>query len=187
MKRLLTLILLSCAYIVIHAQTLNVATYNIRNDNRGDSIAGNGWRQRCPVIAEMILFHDFDIFGTQEGKYNQLEDLKRSLPGYNYIGIGRDDGQHGGEFSAIFYKTGRFKLISKGDFWMSTITDRPNKGWDAALPRICSWGEFKEIKSGLKFLFFNLHMDHIGVEARRESAKLVYAKVREMAGKCLLF
>ncbi len=183
MKRLLFLFLLPCVCMALYAQTLNVATYNLRNDNKGDSIAGNGWRQRCPVIAELILFHDFDIFGTQEGKYNQLEDLKRLLPGYDYIGAGRDDGKQGGEHSAIFYKTGRFKLLGKGDFWMSTVTDRPNKGWDAALPRICSWGEFKETKSGLRFLFFNLHMDHVGVEARRESARLVLAKIREMAGK----
>ncbi len=65
---------------------------------------------------------------------------------------------------------------------MSTITDRPNKGWDAALPRICSWGEFKENKTGFRFFFFNLHMDHIGVQARAESAKLVLAKVKELAG-----
>ena len=183
MKRLIFLILLFGAYISIHAQILNVATYNIRNDNRGDVAAGNGWQQRCPVIAGQVLFHDFDIFGTQEGKYNQLEDLKKALPNYDYIGIGRDDGLQGGEFSAIFYKTSRFKLLRKGDFWMSTVTDRPNKGWDAALPRICSWGEFKEMKSGLTFLLLNLHMDHIGVEARRESAKLVLVKAREMAGK----
>ena len=183
MKRLLFFILLFGAFISIHAQTLNIATYNIRYDNRGDVASGNGWQQRFPVIAGQILFHDFDIFGTQEGLYSQLEDLKNSLPGYDFIGVGRDDGLQRGEHSAIFYKTDRFKLLRKGDFWMSTITDHPNKGWDAAFPRICSWGEFKEIKSGLKFLLFNLHMDHIGVEARRESAKLILAKVRETGGK----
>jgi endonuclease/exonuclease/phosphatase family metal-dependent hydrolase len=31
------------------------------------------------------------------------------------------------------------------------------------------------------FYFFNLHMDHVGVVARREAAKLVVAKVREIA------
>jgi endonuclease/exonuclease/phosphatase family metal-dependent hydrolase len=175
--------LLCCANYVIYAQTMNVATYNLRNDNRSDSIAGNGWGQRCQIIVGLIQFHDFDIFGTQEGKYNQLEDLKQSLPGYDYFGVGRDDGKQGGEFTAIYYKTGRFTLLRNGDFWMSTITDRPNKGWDAALPRICSWGEFKENKTGLSFLFFNLHMDHIGIEARRESAKLILSKIQEMAGK----
>jgi endonuclease/exonuclease/phosphatase family metal-dependent hydrolase len=182
MKNLLFFICLLAISLSIHGQTMNVATYNIRYDNSGDVATGNGWQQRCPIIAGQILFHDFDIFGTQEGKHNQLVDLKRELPGYDYIGIGRDDGLQGGEFSAIFYKTERFKLLQKGDFWMSTVTDRPNKGWDAALPRICSWGEFEETVSGLRFMFFNLHMDHVGVEARREGAKLVLTKIREMGG-----
>ena len=161
-------------------KTMNIATYNIRYDNRGDSVAGNGWLQRCSVIAGQILFHDFDIFGTQEGLHHQLEDLKRMLPGYDYFGVGRDDGQQAGEYAAVFYKTSKFEVLSNGDFWMSTITDRPNRGWDAALPRICTWGEFREINTGFRFMCFNLHMDHRGVEARRESCKLILEKIREM-------
>jgi endonuclease/exonuclease/phosphatase family metal-dependent hydrolase len=110
-----------------------------------------------------------------------LNNLCDSLPGYKWIGIGRDDGKQAGEHSAIFYKANKFKILKQGNFWLSTITDRPNKGWDAVLPRICTWAEFEEIKTGFKFYFFNLHMDHIGVVARRESAKLVLSKIKEMA------
>lgn len=167
----------------VTGQRINVATYNMRNDNnKEDSLHGNGWGQRFPVIASMIRFHDFDIFGTQECLYHQLVNIKDSLPGFDFIGIGRDDGKQGGEHSAIFYKTGRFQLLRHGDFWLSTITDKPNKGWDAVLPRICSWGEFKDRSTGFVFYFFNLHMDHVGVVARAESAKLVLAKVKEIAG-----
>jgi endonuclease/exonuclease/phosphatase family metal-dependent hydrolase len=162
------------------AQQFNIGTYNLRNNNHEDSVHGNGWGQRLPVIAGLIRFHEFDLFGTQEGKYPMLEGLRDSLPGYTYIGIGRDDGQHAGEYSAIFYKTDKFKLLEKGNFWLSTITDRPNKGWDAVLPRICSWGKFKEIRTGFVFYMFNLHMDHIGVKARAESAKLILAKIKEL-------
>ncbi|MEO5998956.1 MAG: endonuclease/exonuclease/phosphatase family protein [Chitinophagaceae bacterium] len=167
---------------LLFAQKLIVATYNVRYDNRGDSVAGNGWKQRCPIIADLIRFHDFDIFGTQEAKFNQLQDIQELLKGYARIGIGRDDGKEAGEFSAIFYKTEKFKLLKHGDFWMSTITDKPNKSWDAALPRICSWGQFQDIKTKHTFYFFNLHMDHIGVVARRESAKLVLDTIKKMAG-----
>ena len=156
-----------------------VATFNIRNANGGDSISGNGWGQRYPYIAQMVQFHGFEIFGTQEGKYHQLQDLKAAMPGYDYIGVGRDDGKQAGEFSAIFYKTDRFEVLEHGDFWLSPETDHPNKGWDAALPRICTWGKFKEKNSGFEFIYFNLHMDHIGVQARSESAKLILQKVKE--------
>ena len=183
MKKLIVLLFLITATATFtKAQQLNIGTYNLRYANAGDSTAGNGWGQRFPEAAKLILFQDLDIFGTQEAKYHQLTQLTDSLPGYAWIGHGRDDGQHGGEHSAIFYKKDKFKLIKTGDFWMSTVTDRPNKGWDAALPRICTWAQFREAKTGFTFYFFNLHMDHIGVVARRESAKLVLQKIKQMAG-----
>ncbi|GAA4088764.1 endonuclease/exonuclease/phosphatase family protein [Mucilaginibacter panaciglaebae] len=160
---------------------LNIGTYNLRNDNKQDSLKGNGWGDRYPVICKIVQFNDLDIFGTQEGKHNMLENMVDSLPGYKYIGIGRDDGKTKGEYSAIFYKTTRFKILKQGNFWLSTITDRPNKGWDAVLPRICTWAQFQDIKTGFKFYFFNLHMDHVGVVARKESAHLVLKKIKEMA------
>ncbi len=163
--------------------TFTVASYNLRNANGSDSLHGNGWGQRYPVIAKMVQYHDFDIFGTQECFLHQLKDMKEALPGYDYIGVGRDDGKDRGEHSAIFYRTDKFDLVEKGDFWLSETPDVPSKGWDAVLPRICSWGHFKCKDTGFEFLFFNLHMDHIGVVARRESAKLVISKIKEMCGK----
>lgn len=167
----------------VNGQTLNVATYNLRNANGEDSVAGNGWGKRFPVIGDMVQFYDWDIWGTQEGKSWQLTDLLSVLPDYGYIGIGRDDGKKAGEFSAIFYKKSRFELLKSGDFWLSKVTDRPNKGWDAVLPRICTWGLFKEKKSGKIFYFYNLHMDHIGTVARSESSKLILAKIKEAGVK----
>lgn len=162
------------------SSTLTVASYNLRNANRGDSLAGNGWGQRCPVIAQIVRYHGFEIFGTQEGFLHQLEDLKRELTGYEYIGVGRDDGHDAGEHSAIFYRTDLFDLLDKGDFWLSETPDVPSKGWDAVLPRICSWGHFRCKDTGHEFLFFNLHMDHIGKQARVESALLVQQKMDEL-------
>ena len=162
--------------------TLQVGTYNIRNDNRGDSLKGNGWGQRLPIIAQQILFHDLEIFGTQEGKIRQLEGMKALLPGYEYIGVGRDDGKQAGEHSAIFYKTEVFELLDHGDFWLSPTPDVPSKGWDAALNRICTWGHFRVKATKQELYYMSLHMDHIGVQARMESAKLVVEKIKEICG-----
>lgn len=160
--------------------SFTVATYNLRNANGYDSVQGNGWGQRYPVIAQMVQYHDFDIFGTQECFIHQLTDMKKALPGYDYIGVGRDDGKQQGEHSAIFYRTDKFDVIEKGDFWLSDTPDVPSIGWDAVLPRICSWGHFKCKDTGFEFLFFNLHMDHIGKKARVESAFLVQKKMKEL-------
>ena len=188
--RLLKLLLVSATAAILtvscgisrRVTTLQVGSYNIRYENRGDSLRGNGWGQRLPIIAQQILFHDLEIFGTQEGKYNQLEQLKASLPGYEYIGAGRDDGIHAGEHSAIFYNTNRFELLDHGDFWLSPTPDVPSKGWDAALNRVCTWGHFKVKDTKKELYYLSLHMDHIGVQARQESAKLVVQKIRELCG-----
>ena len=182
-KRSLFIVSLIFVFATGQAQQLNVATFNLRYKNGGDERKGNGWDQRMPVIADLIRFHDFDIFGTQEGLQEQLQGLSGILTDYSYIGVGRDNGKEKGEHAAIFYKKNQFRLLKSGNFWLSEKTDRPNRGWDAALPRICSWGEFEHIASGRKFYFFNTHFDHVGVTARRESAKLILKKVKELAGE----
>lgn len=184
MKKLICLFsVIFCFAFTLQAESMVVATYNLRYANADDSLNGNGWGQRYPYIARLVQFHGFDIFGTQEGKFQQLQDLKIAMVGYDYIGVGRDDGKQAGEHSAIFYRTGKFEVLDQGNFWLSTVTDRPNKGWDAALPRICTWGKFRDKQTGFTFLFFNLHMDHIGVQARAESAKLILQKIREFPEK----
>ena len=160
--------------------SFTVASYNLRNANAGDSANGNGWGQRYPIIAQIAQYHEFDIFGTQECFLHQLKDMEKALPKYAYIGVGRDDGKDQGEHSAIFYRKDKFEVMDKGDFWLSETPEVPSKGWDAVLPRICSWGHFKCIDTGFEFLFFNLHMDHIGKQARVESAYLVQEKMKEI-------
>ncbi|MCU4163633.1 endonuclease/exonuclease/phosphatase family protein [Carboxylicivirga caseinilyticus] len=163
--------------------SLTVATFNIRYKNQSDSINGNGWFQRAPVICDMIHYNDFDVFGAQEVLHTQLNDMLDRLPEYSFVGVGRDDGKTAGEYAPIFYKRSKLTLINSGHFWLSEVTDKPNRGWDAALPRICTWAQFIITDSNQDFWCFNLHMDHIGVEARKESAKLVLKKIEEMCGK----
>ena len=166
----------------VDAQTINVATYNLRNDNnKEDRARGDGWQQRLPFVGGLIRFHGFDIFGTQEGLHHQLEDLKAQLPDFDYTGRGRDDGKQAGEYSAIFYDTKKFKVLDHGDFWLSTDTEKPNKGWDAVLPRICSWAKLEVLSTGKPLYFFNVHFDHVGKLARIESAKFILKKVKELS------
>lgn len=172
------------AIAALQAQPLYVGEFNIRNDNAKDAAAGNGWATRCPVVCDILKVESFDIFGTQEVLHNQLEDMLAALPDYDYIGVGRNDGKTGGEYAAIFYKSDRIKCLSSGNFWLSETPEViGSKGWDAKYPRICTWGQFKDLKSGKKFWMFNLHMDHRGVEARKQSALLVMERIRTMCVK----
>lgn len=171
----------------MQAQRLYVASYNIRYLNPDDSVSGDPWRQRCPVVCGQINFESPDIFGAQEVLHPQLVDMLAALDGYDYIGVGREDGRQKGEYAAIFYKKDRIRLLESGHFWLNESTTEPRLGWDAACVRICTWGKFAPVSSPEgqgkvpTFYFFNLHMDHVGVVARRESARLVVRKIKEIA------
>ena len=181
---ILLLVILSalqlCYVAAASARTLTVGSYNIRYSNRHDSIRGDGWQQRCPRLCAQLRWERPDIFGAQEVLHSQLQDMLTALPGYKYIGVGRDDGAQAGEYAAIFYDTLRIELLDEGHFWLNETPDRPAKGWDAACVRICTWGHFRDCESGIDFYFLNLHMDHVGVVARREAAKLVMQRITLM-------
>ena len=178
-KLLLCLLLFGCC--ALEAQQVTVASYNIRNKNASDSLNGNVWQVRSEVICQQINTEEPIVFGTQEVLYTQLLDMLTLLDNYDYIGVGREDGKQGGEYSAIFYKKDKLKKLDEGWFWLSTTPDKPSKGWDAACTRICTWGKFQHRQTNKVFFFFNLHMDHVGIVARRESAKLVIEKIKQLA------
>ena len=183
--RLITFIAVVMAATVLTASPadsarFNVATYNIRQLNADDDARGDSWQRRRQVVTDLIRFHDFDIFGTQEGFRSQPDDLHDALPGYGFIGRGRDDGDKAGEHSAIFYRKDLFELVDHGDFWLSENPEVPGLGWDAACVRICTWGHFRHQPTGREFLMFNLHMDHVGTVARRESARLIRDKIIQL-------
>lgn len=179
-KRLLLVFIVLVSVLSIAAQELTVGSYNIRYQNSDDSICGNGWVARCAPICNQIKWERPDIFGVQEALNGQLKDMSALLPAYRWTGVGRDDGKTHGEYAAIFYNSQRIELLEEGHFWLNDTPDRPVLGWDAACVRICSWGHFRIKDSGRDFYFMNLHMDHVGVKARRESAKLVMQRITEM-------
>ena len=173
---------LALAMLQLSAQML-VGSYNIRYKNGGDSVKGNVWDKRCQVLCDQVNFMSPDIFGAQEVLHGQLLDMLARLDGYDYIGVGRDDGKTSGEYAAIFYRTDRLRLLDQGNFWLSETPERPGLGWDAACVRVCSWGKFAR-QTGTDddaFYFFNLHMDHVGVVARREAARLIVSQVAAIA------
>lgn len=163
---------------------LIVASYNIRLNTPNDGV--NAWPNRKEHVQALILYHEFDIFGTQEGFIGQLNDLLE-MKEYAYTGAGRDDGKQQGEHSAIFYRKDRFRLLGNGDFWFSETPEKPSFGWEAKHRRICSWGKFEDKETGEIFFVFNSHFDHQATEARRQSGILLVDRIREIAGKETVF
>jgi endonuclease/exonuclease/phosphatase family metal-dependent hydrolase len=181
MKKLTVLFALFTMSFSSSAQELNVMTFNIRLNTSSDGL--DAWPYRKDKVASQILFHDVQLLGVQEALHDQMMDLKDHLPGFNYVGVGRDDGKEKGEYSAIFYDTSRLQLLTSQTFWLSeTPTVAGSKSWDAAITRIVTWAKFKDLKTQKIFFAFNTHFDHMGKVARRESAKIILDKVREITG-----
>jgi endonuclease/exonuclease/phosphatase family metal-dependent hydrolase len=162
-----------------HSDFLRVMTYNIRFDNPADG--ENQWVFRKDRVTALIDYHEPDLLGVQEALLNQVTDLHVALPAFTWYGAGREDGQELGEFSAIFYRKSRFNLLDKGTFWLSPTPDKPTKGWDADVIRVCSWVNLEDKETGKTFFHFNTHLDHMGRQAREECSRLLREKTTRIA------
>ena len=183
MKRISVFLAFIVTVLCVTAQSLSIGSYNIRYANSNDAKNGNAWEERSPRITSLVNYEAWDVVGMQEVLHKQLEDLRQGLKEYDYVGVGRNDGATKGEFAPIFYKKSRIKCLEKGTFWLSETPEKVgSKGWDAALPRICTWAHLEDKTTKWKFWVFNLHLDHAGHAARVQSARLVLQKIAEMCG-----
>ena len=164
------------------AQNLKLVTYNIRLDLESDG--ENKWSNRKDFWASQINFYEPDVFGIQEALPHQVTDIASALPGYSYVGIGRD-GIGKGESSNIFFKKDRFKMVQEKTFWLSETPEKISKGWDAALNRVCTYVLLKDNKTKKSFWVFNAHLDHIGEFARTNAIQLILSKIKEVNTKKL--
>jgi endonuclease/exonuclease/phosphatase family metal-dependent hydrolase len=172
------IIFLLFADVCVSGQTIKIMTYNIRYDNPQDGV--NAWPSRKDKVFDLLKKYDPDILGIQEALQHQISDIIVALPGYAFIGVGRDDGKAKGEYSAILYKKSKFSIIDQNTFWLSLTPGVPgSKSWDAAITRVATWAKIKDEKSGKEFLVLNTHFDHIGKEARKNSAEILRQRSTE--------
>lgn len=178
---LLFILLAVIALPVFCQDQIKVMSYNIRLDVAADG--ENRWDARKDKVASLINYYEPDFMGGQEVQHHQLQYLLQNLTGYAFTGVGRDDGKEAGEYSCIFYKKDKFRLLTEGTFWLSPTPEKPSKGWDAAYNRVCSYGLFQNKKTKQKFWIFNTHLDHVGKEARLKGVQLIMEKMAQLNTK----
>lgn len=159
---------------------IRVMSYNVRFDNPGDG--ADSWAHRRTRVAHVIRTGDPDLLGVQESLLGQIRDLEAELPGYSWIGVGREGGDRG-EFCAILFKTSRVRILEHGTFWLSSSPDEVGSiGWDASLPRIATWALVRDVRSGSTSFAVNTHVDHKGRRAQIESARMLVREVDDRSG-----
>ena len=175
---LIPLLAFSCKNARKEAETLPVMSFNVRYGTAkdGDHI----WENRRDAACAMILDQRPAVFGVQEALDFQLTYFEEHCPGYKSVGVGREDGIHEGEHMSVFYDTERIELKEWGTYWLSETPFQPSKGWDAACRRTATWTLLKDKKTDREFYFVNTHLDHVGVEARRNGLLLLVERIGAM-------
>lgn len=159
-------------------ESLLVMSYNVRNSHAKDG--DNDWEHRKSATKAMLDAVNPDIFGVQEAYEDQVNYITESCPRYVSFGVGRDNGVDEGERMAIFYNTDVIEMIKGGTYWLSETPDEPSYGWDAACRRTATWALMRDKDSDRFFYYVNTHLDHKGVEARRNGLALIVNKIGEM-------
>ncbi len=167
------------------ASDVRVMSFNIRYGTAQDG--DNHWEKRKEFLIKTIKAFDPDLLGTQETLSFQRDFIAEKLPGYDVLGVGRDDGRERGEMTALYFKRSRFEKIDGGHFWLSQTPEQPgSKSWDSSLPRMVTWVKLRDRRqpNAKPIMFFNTHFDHRGTEARTESARLLRRRVAELIKSC---
>lgn len=164
------------------SRDVRVMSFNIRFGTANDG--ENRWPLRQDFVVETIRAFDPDLLGTQETLADQRDFLGEKLSEYDFVGVGRDDGQVAGEMMAIYWKRDRFEKLAVGHFWLSETPEVVgSRSWDTSLPRMVTWVKLRDRRQpeAPPIAWFNTHFDHRGQEARLESARLIRRKALELA------
>jgi endonuclease/exonuclease/phosphatase family metal-dependent hydrolase len=168
-------LVLTAAALAAAPEPLTVMSFNIRYGTADDG--PNRWELRRGSLIDLLKRHDPDVLGVQEALHFQLDEMLAALPEYRMVGVGRADGGHGGEYSAILYRASRLSAQRANTFWFSDTPDviRSNT-WGNAIERICTWALFDD-KLGRPFYVFNLHLDHVSQPSREKSVELLLNRI----------
>jgi endonuclease/exonuclease/phosphatase family metal-dependent hydrolase len=162
------------------ADTLRIMTMNVRYPAEGDG--PNVWEKRRDLMVETIRKYRPDVIGTQELFQHQGDYLVAQLPEYVWFGLSRR-GDHTDEHMGVFFLRDRFELTGSGNYWLSETPEKPgSSSWNMSLPRMVTWGEFRDRLSQRRFRFVNTHFPHRKEDegARTKCAELIAARLKEL-------
>ncbi|MEO5915537.1 MAG: endonuclease/exonuclease/phosphatase family protein [Luteolibacter sp.] len=159
------------------ALAVRALTFNLRYINPGDTEART-WTARRDQVGQVIRDAKADVIGVQEAFRSMLDDVAERVPGYEEIGVGREDGKTKGEYAAILVRKERFKVLESGTFWLSDTPEIPNsRTWKNRVTRICTWAELQDQATSRVIYVYNTHLDHESQEAREKGVGLILEHV----------
>jgi endonuclease/exonuclease/phosphatase family metal-dependent hydrolase len=162
---------------VVRDESVRVMTFNIRYGTAPDG--EHAWPLRRDLAFRAIREFAPAVLGVQEALRFQLDEIAAELPHYGEIGVGRDDGERAGEYSAILYDTRRLAPLETGTFWLSDTPHVPGSmTWGNRVSRLVTWARFRDHALNATYYVFNTHWDHESQPARERSATLLLDRMR---------
>ncbi len=156
--------------------SLRVMSFNIRYGTANDG--ENRWENRRDLVAEVIKSSDAGLIGLQEALKFQIDQILEDVPGYQLVGVGRDDGREAGEYAAILVRTDRFEVLDQETFWFSDTPSTPGStSWGNSIPRICTRARVRHKATDRLVDIYNVHFDHRSAESRYRSAALLAERI----------
>lgn len=155
---------------------LKVISLNVRCDVPSD--APHDWASRLDLMVSFLQEQAPDFVGLQEPRHHQLKDILSACPEFAAIGVGRDDGDTDGEFTAILYRHDRFAPLERDTFWLSDTPEIiASITWDHTFTRTCTWCRFAIRDTDRHATVCNTHLDHESQLAREKAAALIQERV----------
>ncbi len=130
---------------------MRVMTFNLQSWDKTEV--------RTKNLCDQVVEYMPDIIGVQEATPSWLESLSKVLPGYTYVGLGREEIQNT-EYCAVFYNKQKFDLIETQTKWLSATPDVQGSKYPSSdYVRIMTWAVLERKLDGKQFVMANTHLD----------------------------
>lgn len=157
---------------------LKFVTFNIRCDYNQDG--ENSFVYRKPVISRKIREEKPDVICFQEVLPHVAKWLKEELTDYYVAGCGRSEALDNEQMTVAFRKD-RLNLLAMDTFWLSDACYKPGSRYEeqSECPRACTEMVLEDMEARQVFRLVNIHLDHLGAEARILGMKQILRKMDE--------
>ena len=154
---------------------------NIRFDNPADG--QNSWPHRREYLASTLLKHHPVLIASQEGRIQQLNELKDSLENFDIVDQHRSwIGER--MYPTFFIHHSHFEYLSSGDLWLSETPDiAGSRSFESTFPRLMTWTKLQVKENKTNLLIINTHLDHIKAETRQEQVKVLCHEIKRIWDK----
>jgi endonuclease/exonuclease/phosphatase family metal-dependent hydrolase len=156
-----------------------------------DNGTENDWQHRLPKVTHLIAHYAPTIVGLQEVSATQMKPLTQNLAmSTNLTGVGIYPTLPPVELGLGFlYDTKLLELTAAPKtIWLNEAQNRRDaSAWDgSSYERFLIYARFNHTPTNIKFWCITTHFDHLGQQARSESAKIVTTLAAQLEGAVIV-